>query len=142
MCFPRMNEGFEAQLKLYEAMGCEVDSTSALYKQYLLQKARGEYPGWWAPPEGGRAFLLLLHPTLSPHAGVTDSQLLPLPLLFQGHGYFAVRSLILDPLFRNPQNCNTFLPNSLPWTPAPLLQDNRTRFSIGAGSAGEDLAFS
>ncbi|XP_049633571.1 dual specificity protein phosphatase 12 [Suncus etruscus] len=40
----KMNEGFEAQLKLYEAMGCEVDSASALYKQYCLQKATGEYP--------------------------------------------------------------------------------------------------
>ncbi|XP_060092838.1 dual specificity protein phosphatase 12 isoform X2 [Heteronotia binoei] len=39
-----MNEGFEWQLKLYEKMGCEVDVTSALYKQYRLQKVTEKYP--------------------------------------------------------------------------------------------------
>ncbi|XP_015268389.1 PREDICTED: dual specificity protein phosphatase 12 isoform X2 [Gekko japonicus] len=40
----KMNEGFEWQLKLYERMGCEVDVTSPLYKQYRLQKVTEKYP--------------------------------------------------------------------------------------------------
>ncbi|KAG6922709.1 dual specificity phosphatase 12, partial [Chelydra serpentina] len=40
----KMNEGFEWQLKLYEAMGCKVDVTSAIYKQYRLQKVTEKYP--------------------------------------------------------------------------------------------------
>ncbi|XP_053154072.1 dual specificity protein phosphatase 12 isoform X2 [Hemicordylus capensis] len=40
----KMNEGFEWQLKLYEKMGCEVDVTSAIYKQYRLQKVTEKYP--------------------------------------------------------------------------------------------------
>ncbi|XP_051003780.1 dual specificity protein phosphatase 12 isoform X1 [Acomys russatus] len=40
----KMNEGFEWQLRLYEAMGCEVDSASAVYKQYRLQKVSEKYP--------------------------------------------------------------------------------------------------
>ncbi|XP_021252886.1 dual specificity protein phosphatase 12 [Numida meleagris] len=32
-----VNPGFQRQLKLYEAMGCVVDSSSALYKQHRLQ---------------------------------------------------------------------------------------------------------
>ncbi|XP_055993750.1 dual specificity protein phosphatase 12 [Sorex fumeus] len=40
----KMNEGFEAQLKLYQAMGCEVDTASILYKQYRLQKLTEKYP--------------------------------------------------------------------------------------------------
>ncbi|XP_055480670.1 dual specificity protein phosphatase 12 [Psammomys obesus] len=40
----KMDEGFEWQLKLYEAMGCEVDSASAIYKQYRLQKVTEKYP--------------------------------------------------------------------------------------------------
>ncbi|NXE61093.1 DUS12 phosphatase, partial [Calcarius ornatus] len=33
----RVNPGFQAQLKLYEAMGCAVDTSSALYKRYRLE---------------------------------------------------------------------------------------------------------
>ncbi|XP_044856938.1 dual specificity protein phosphatase 12 isoform X1 [Mauremys mutica] len=40
----KMNEGFECQLKLYEAMGCKVDVSSAIYKQYRLQKVTEKYP--------------------------------------------------------------------------------------------------
>ncbi|XP_012494981.1 PREDICTED: dual specificity protein phosphatase 12 [Propithecus coquereli] len=40
----KMNEGFEWQLKLYEAMGNEVDTSSAIYKQYRLQKVTEKYP--------------------------------------------------------------------------------------------------
>ncbi|XP_028568161.2 dual specificity protein phosphatase 12 isoform X1 [Podarcis muralis] len=40
----KMNEGFEWQLKLYEKMGCEVDVTSTIYKQYRLQKVTEKYP--------------------------------------------------------------------------------------------------
>ncbi|XP_054858990.1 dual specificity protein phosphatase 12 isoform X1 [Eublepharis macularius] len=40
----KMNEGFEWQLKLYEKMGCEVDVTSSIYKQYCLQKVTEKYP--------------------------------------------------------------------------------------------------
>nr|XP_056704270.1 dual specificity protein phosphatase 12 [Euleptes europaea] len=40
----KMNEGFEWQLQLYEKMGCEVDVTSVLYKQYRLQKVIEKYP--------------------------------------------------------------------------------------------------
>uniref|UniRef100_A0A803SWB7 Dual specificity protein phosphatase 12 n=1 Tax=Anolis carolinensis TaxID=28377 RepID=A0A803SWB7_ANOCA len=39
----KMNEGFEWQLKLYEKMGCEVDVTSAVYKQYNLQSLTERY---------------------------------------------------------------------------------------------------
>lgn len=41
----RVNPGFQGQLKLYEAMGCAVDSSSALYKRYRLQMLRERYPG-------------------------------------------------------------------------------------------------
>ncbi|CAO2638286.1 Dual specificity protein phosphatase 12 [Lemmus lemmus] len=40
----KMNEGFEGQLKLYESMGYEVDTSSAVYKQYRLQKVTEKYP--------------------------------------------------------------------------------------------------
>lgn len=40
----KMNEGFEWQLKLYEAMGQEVQTSSAVYKQYRLQKVTEKYP--------------------------------------------------------------------------------------------------
>ncbi|XP_075420134.1 dual specificity protein phosphatase 12 [Tenrec ecaudatus] len=40
----KMNEGFEWQLKLYQAMGYEVDPSSAIYKQYRLQKVTEKYP--------------------------------------------------------------------------------------------------
>ncbi|XP_068554749.1 dual specificity protein phosphatase 12 isoform X2 [Anas acuta] len=39
-----VNPGFQGQLKLYEAMGCAVDSSSALYKRYRLQMLRERYP--------------------------------------------------------------------------------------------------
>ncbi|NXL87410.1 DUS12 phosphatase, partial [Alectura lathami] len=39
-----VNPGFQAQLKLYEAMGCAVDSSSALYKRHRLQVLRERYP--------------------------------------------------------------------------------------------------
>ncbi|XP_065532238.1 dual specificity protein phosphatase 12 [Lathamus discolor] len=39
-----MNAGFQAQLKLYEAMGCAVDSSSGLYKRYRLQVLTERYP--------------------------------------------------------------------------------------------------
>ncbi|XP_057351067.1 dual specificity protein phosphatase 12 isoform X2 [Manis pentadactyla] len=41
----KMNEGFEWQLKLYQAMGYRVDTSSAIYKQYRLQKVTEKYPG-------------------------------------------------------------------------------------------------
>ncbi|KAJ7404518.1 hypothetical protein WISP_145044 [Willisornis vidua] len=34
---PGVNPGFQAQLRLYEAMGCSVDSSSVLYKRYRLE---------------------------------------------------------------------------------------------------------
>lgn len=40
----KMNEGFEWQLKLYQAMGYEVDTSSAVYKQYRLQMVTEKYP--------------------------------------------------------------------------------------------------
>ncbi|KAM9244188.1 dual specificity protein phosphatase 12 [Dugong dugon] len=40
----KMNEGFEWQLKLYQVMGYEVDTSSAIYKQYRLQKVTEKYP--------------------------------------------------------------------------------------------------
>ncbi|XP_059694107.1 dual specificity protein phosphatase 12 [Haemorhous mexicanus] len=33
----QVNPGFQAQLKLYEAMGCAVDASSVLYKRYRLE---------------------------------------------------------------------------------------------------------
>nr|XP_023409984.1 dual specificity protein phosphatase 12 isoform X2 [Loxodonta africana] len=42
----KMNEGFEWQLKLYQVMGYEVDTSSAIYKQYRLQKVSEKYPGY------------------------------------------------------------------------------------------------
>ncbi|KAM4720821.1 dual specificity protein phosphatase 12 [Rhinophrynus dorsalis] len=40
----KMNEEFFNQLTLYEAMGYDVDMTSAIYKQYRLQKVTEKYP--------------------------------------------------------------------------------------------------
>ncbi|KAG7524004.1 dual specificity protein phosphatase 12 [Solea senegalensis] len=40
----QVNSGFEEQLCLYEAMGCEVDFSSPLYKQYRLSKIAEKYP--------------------------------------------------------------------------------------------------
>ncbi|XP_075293791.1 dual specificity protein phosphatase 12 isoform X3 [Opisthocomus hoazin] len=39
-----VNPGFQGQLKLYEAMGCAVDSGSALYKRYRLRTLTERYP--------------------------------------------------------------------------------------------------
>ncbi|NWY02769.1 DUS12 phosphatase, partial [Nothoprocta ornata] len=39
-----VNPGFEAQLQLYEAMGCSVDVSSPLYKRYRLQVVTEKYP--------------------------------------------------------------------------------------------------
>ncbi|XP_045908018.1 dual specificity protein phosphatase 12 [Micropterus dolomieu] len=41
----QVNRGFEEQLCLYEAMKCEVDTSSSLYKQYRLTKITEKYPG-------------------------------------------------------------------------------------------------
>ncbi|XP_071348295.1 dual specificity protein phosphatase 12 isoform X1 [Trachinotus anak] len=40
----QVNGGFEEQLHLYEAMNCEVDTSSPLYKQYRLTKITEKYP--------------------------------------------------------------------------------------------------
>uniref|UniRef100_A0A3Q2NP19 Dual specificity protein phosphatase 12 n=1 Tax=Fundulus heteroclitus TaxID=8078 RepID=A0A3Q2NP19_FUNHE len=40
----QVNSGFEEQLHLYEAMHCEVDTSSSSYKQYRLQKITEKYP--------------------------------------------------------------------------------------------------
>ncbi|XP_060686265.1 dual specificity protein phosphatase 12 isoform X3 [Hemiscyllium ocellatum] len=40
----KINDEFVKQLKLYEKMGCNVDLTSADYKQYRLQKVINKYP--------------------------------------------------------------------------------------------------
>ncbi|XP_054613676.1 dual specificity protein phosphatase 12 isoform X2 [Dunckerocampus dactyliophorus] len=40
----QVNSGFEEQLCLYEAMHCEVDTSSPLYKQYRLTKITEKYP--------------------------------------------------------------------------------------------------
>lgn len=40
----QINPGFEEQLCLYEAMRCEVDVSSPLYKQYRLTKITEKYP--------------------------------------------------------------------------------------------------
>ncbi|XP_019404220.1 PREDICTED: dual specificity protein phosphatase 12 [Crocodylus porosus] len=40
----RMNAGFVWQLELYEAMGCRVDASSALYKCYRLQRLAQQHP--------------------------------------------------------------------------------------------------
>ncbi|KAK2528223.1 Dusp12 [Columba livia] len=39
-----VNPGFQGQLRLYEAMGCSVDSASALYKRYRLQMLTERFP--------------------------------------------------------------------------------------------------
>ncbi|KAF0047424.1 hypothetical protein F2P81_001057 [Scophthalmus maximus] len=39
-----VNSGFEGQLCLYEAMHCEVDTSSPVYKQYRLSKITEKYP--------------------------------------------------------------------------------------------------
>uniref|UniRef100_A0A4W6E5T7 protein-tyrosine-phosphatase n=1 Tax=Lates calcarifer TaxID=8187 RepID=A0A4W6E5T7_LATCA len=39
-----VNSGFEEQLCLYEALHCEVDTSSPLYKQYRLTKITEKYP--------------------------------------------------------------------------------------------------
>ncbi|XP_053503748.1 dual specificity protein phosphatase 12 [Ictalurus furcatus] len=40
----KMNEEFLDQLTLYEAMNCELDSSSVLYKQFRLKKVTEKYP--------------------------------------------------------------------------------------------------
>ncbi|KAI9537847.1 hypothetical protein NQZ68_020828 [Dissostichus eleginoides] len=40
----QVNSGFEEQLCLYEALHCEVDTSSPLYKQYRLSKIIEKYP--------------------------------------------------------------------------------------------------
>ncbi|KAM6920816.1 dual specificity protein phosphatase 12 isoform 3-T5 [Lycodopsis pacificus] len=40
----QVNRGFEEQLCLYEALLCEVDTSSPLYKQYRLTKVMEKYP--------------------------------------------------------------------------------------------------
>ncbi|XP_048395507.2 dual specificity protein phosphatase 12 isoform X2 [Stegostoma tigrinum] len=40
----KINDEFVKQLKLYEKMGCNVDLTSADYKEYRLQKVISKYP--------------------------------------------------------------------------------------------------
>ncbi|XP_047198031.1 dual specificity protein phosphatase 12 [Hippoglossus stenolepis] len=40
----QVNSGFEEQLYLYEAMKCEVDASSPLYKQYRLSKITEKFP--------------------------------------------------------------------------------------------------
>ncbi|XP_038127877.1 dual specificity protein phosphatase 12 [Cyprinodon tularosa] len=40
----QVNCGFEEQLRLYEALHCEVDPSSPVYKQYRLQKVTEKYP--------------------------------------------------------------------------------------------------
>ncbi|XP_071399775.1 dual specificity protein phosphatase 12-like [Centroberyx affinis] len=40
----QVNGGFEEQLSLYEALQCEVDTASPLYKQYRLTKITEKYP--------------------------------------------------------------------------------------------------
>ncbi|XP_029380871.1 dual specificity protein phosphatase 12 isoform X2 [Echeneis naucrates] len=40
----QVNSGFEEQLHLYEAMNCEVDTSSPFYKQYRLTKITEKYP--------------------------------------------------------------------------------------------------
>ncbi|KAK5859325.1 hypothetical protein PBY51_020888 [Eleginops maclovinus] len=40
----QVNSGFEEQLRLYEALHCEVDTSSPLYKQYRLIKITEKYP--------------------------------------------------------------------------------------------------
>ncbi|NWU92812.1 DUS12 phosphatase, partial [Upupa epops] len=39
-----INPGFQRQLKLYEALGCAVDTSSALYKRYRLQMLTERFP--------------------------------------------------------------------------------------------------
>ncbi|XP_067109591.1 dual specificity protein phosphatase 12 isoform X2 [Osmerus mordax] len=39
-----VNQGFQEQLCLYESMGCQLDTSSPLYKQYRLQKITEKYP--------------------------------------------------------------------------------------------------
>lgn len=40
----KMNEGFFDQLTLYEAMNCELDTSSIIYKQFRLKKVTEKYP--------------------------------------------------------------------------------------------------
>ncbi|XP_040855762.1 dual specificity protein phosphatase 12-like [Ochotona curzoniae] len=40
----QVDEEFQWQLKLYQAMGYEMDTSSTIYKQYRLQKVTGKYP--------------------------------------------------------------------------------------------------
>ncbi|XP_018428690.1 PREDICTED: dual specificity protein phosphatase 12 [Nanorana parkeri] len=40
----KINDEFVNQLEIFDAMGCEVDMSSAIYKQYRLQKITEKYP--------------------------------------------------------------------------------------------------
>ncbi|XP_006634705.1 dual specificity protein phosphatase 12 [Lepisosteus oculatus] len=47
----RINDEFLDQLELYEMMGCEVDFSSPLYKQYRLKKLTEKYPELQSVPK-------------------------------------------------------------------------------------------
>lgn len=50
LVFFRMNEEFMDQLALYELMGCKVDTTDPLYKQFRLKKMTEKYTGMYIIP--------------------------------------------------------------------------------------------
>lgn len=115
LCF-RVNSGFEEQLRLYESMQCEVDTSSPLYKQYRLQKITEKYPGTALHTHSHWHYWLLL---------AENTAYLWLVV------YWQVLSIIVF-----VQSCDTFQGNCLlrtPLTPVPR------RCPIAAGSAGERL---
>ena len=110
MCF-RVNSGFEEQLCLYEAMKCEVDTSSPLYKQYRLTKITEKYPG--------------KHTHTHTHTHTKHGQECR-SMLFMFFCCFCV-CVCGQSCSMCPGSC---LPPTLP-TPAPL------KCRIAAGSAGE-----
>uniref|UniRef100_UPI0037E730C2 dual specificity protein phosphatase 12 isoform X2 n=1 Tax=Semicossyphus pulcher TaxID=241346 RepID=UPI0037E730C2 len=63
----QVNSGFEQQLCLYEAMHCEVDTSSPLYKQYRLTKISEKFPELQQIPKE----LFAVDPSHSSSSGVS-----------------------------------------------------------------------
>ncbi|XP_071617113.1 dual specificity protein phosphatase 12 isoform X4 [Heliangelus exortis] len=124
----RMNPGFLGQLKLYEAMGCAVDSTSALYKRYRLQVLTEKYPAYLMEPVSGQVTAKKV--TSACHGGGRGAAL-PCPTEMQCGCIDLIHNLVLTPL----QNFKTCPEKSLLLIQPVYVKLQTQRFSTGAGNA-------
>ncbi|XP_071617103.1 dual specificity protein phosphatase 12 isoform X3 [Heliangelus exortis] len=125
-----MNPGFLGQLKLYEAMGCAVDSTSALYKRYRLQVLTEKYPAYLMEPVSGQVTAKKV--TSACHGGGRGAAL-PCPTEMQCGCIDLIHNLVLTPL----QNFKTCPEKSLLLIQPVYVKLQTQRFSTGAGNAGQ-----